>query len=92
MTTTPIRLRGWCDLEECQYPTVPQDCIRLGPITVCEPCLLELGKGINLHQKVLDTLEQMATSLDSVGEPEIADRVREDREKFASASNSREVV
>ncbi len=74
MTTTPIRLRGWCDLAECPRSVVPQDCVRLGPVTVCKPCLLEWS-GSN----AVDILSQLAKSLDAIGEPEIANRVRENR-------------
>lgn len=87
MPTTPIRSRGWCDLSTCTQGPAPSDCVRLGTITVCEPCLIEWG-GSN----ATDILSQLAASLDSVGEPEIADRVREDREKYTSGKQRMEVV
>ena len=42
----PVEVRGWCELSECEYGAVPRDCIRLGTINICKPCLVNLGDGV----------------------------------------------
>ena len=44
MVINPSEVRNWCDLETCEKASIPQDCILLGSIVVCKPCLLELGE------------------------------------------------
>ena len=46
MIINPSEVRSWCDLETCKLASVPQDCILLGSIVVCKPCLIDLGEGV----------------------------------------------
>ena len=59
----PVEVRGWCELSECEYGAVPRDCIRLGTINICKPCLIILGDGVPRTE--LDTAEERITTLEN---------------------------
>ena len=50
MMLIPIPSRGWCDLAECEQSSVAQDCVRFGSVTVCKPCLIDLGGGVEQEE------------------------------------------
>ena len=88
MTTTPILSRGWCDLAECIRSTIPQDCVRLGSVTICKPCLLELSDGVEPDELddaerrlegARDEIEKLEEELEKVHE-----RARQERTKETS--------
>jgi len=62
MTVIPSEVRGWCDLSICINTAIPQDCILLGTVTVCESCLLELSGGIDPHE--LEIAEEEISKLE----------------------------
>lgn len=44
--------RGWCELDVCENRVVPQDVAIIGGTSVCSPCLLGLGDGVERSELV----------------------------------------
>lgn len=61
MTIDPTDTRGWCAMSDCPTGQSPQDCVVIGEVTVCKPCLVVLGDGV--PRSDLETVEREVDTL-----------------------------